>query len=107
MPVALQPPVPRPRLHGLLEQGARGPLTLLSAPAGWGKTVAVADWAKASGRGATVQRAGAEFRSMATSVFGAPDETTRASVASRGDGRTRALLAAPTDGVPGAQLPPW
>lgn len=40
-----------------------------------------ANRAKASGRGATVQRAGAEFRSMATSVFGAPDETTRASVA--------------------------
>ena len=37
--------VRRPRLQEHLELGAAGPLTLVSAPAGTGKTVAVAAWA--------------------------------------------------------------
>lgn len=36
--------VARPRLHDRIDQGARGPLTIVSAPAGTGKTVAVANW---------------------------------------------------------------
>ena len=37
--------VPRPRLLSLLQRGATQPLTLVSAPAGSGKTTLVADWA--------------------------------------------------------------
>jgi LuxR family maltose regulon positive regulatory protein len=37
--------VARPRLLALLEQGTRGPLTLVSAPAGSGKTTLLAAWA--------------------------------------------------------------
>lgn len=36
--------VPRPRLFHRLDRGARGPLTLVSAPTGFGKTTLVADW---------------------------------------------------------------
>ncbi len=39
------PHVSRPRLLALLEQGMRGPLTLVSAPAGSGKTTLLAEWA--------------------------------------------------------------
>jgi LuxR family maltose regulon positive regulatory protein len=39
------PHVVRPRLLALLEQGVRGPLTLVSAPAGSGKTTLLAAWA--------------------------------------------------------------
>jgi LuxR family maltose regulon positive regulatory protein len=39
------PHVARPRLLSLLEQGLRGPLTLVSAPAGSGKTTLLAAWA--------------------------------------------------------------
>ncbi|GAA1520994.1 LuxR C-terminal-related transcriptional regulator [Kribbella lupini] len=42
-----QPPltlVTRERLHTALDLGARGPLTLLVAPAGTGKTVLLSDW---------------------------------------------------------------
>src|SRR3954451_8307270 len=38
--------VVRGRLNDLLERGAQAPLTLVSAPAGTGKTVAVATWAR-------------------------------------------------------------
>jgi LuxR family transcriptional regulator, maltose regulon positive regulatory protein len=36
--------VPRPRLMAILEQGLRGPLTLISAPAGSGKTTLMGEW---------------------------------------------------------------
>jgi LuxR family maltose regulon positive regulatory protein len=36
--------VSRPRLVGILEKGLCGPLTLISAPAGSGKTTVMADW---------------------------------------------------------------
>ena len=36
--------VERTRLHDLLRQGCRLPLTLVVAPAGWGKSTLVADW---------------------------------------------------------------
>jgi len=36
--------VPRPALLGLLDQSQRFALTLVSAPAGWGKTVLLAAW---------------------------------------------------------------
>jgi LuxR family maltose regulon positive regulatory protein len=37
-------PVPRPRLLALLEAGTRGPLTVLAAPPGAGKTILLASW---------------------------------------------------------------
>ena len=36
--------VPRPRLFERLDQGARGPLTLVCAGAGYGKTTLVSAW---------------------------------------------------------------
>ncbi|MFF0879159.1 LuxR C-terminal-related transcriptional regulator [Micromonospora aurantiaca (nom. illeg.)] len=48
----LTPPVPpepvllRPRLLDRLEQGASGPVTLVCAPAGWGKTTLLSTWAQ-------------------------------------------------------------
>jgi len=42
--------VPRPRLAERLEAGVRGPLTLLSAPAGFGKSTLLSEWIHASGR---------------------------------------------------------
>ena len=38
------PTVQRERLHNLLRQGTMLPLTLIVAPAGWGKSTLVADW---------------------------------------------------------------
>jgi LuxR family maltose regulon positive regulatory protein len=38
--------VSRPRLVGQLDQGLVGPLTLICAPAGFGKTALLADWAR-------------------------------------------------------------
>lgn len=40
--------IPRPRLVERLNEGARGPLTLLAAPAGFGKTSLLAEWARQS-----------------------------------------------------------
>ncbi|GLV55259.1 hypothetical protein KDH_21060 [Dictyobacter sp. S3.2.2.5] len=37
-------PVERPRLFTFLTSGARGKLTLISAPAGWGKTILLSSW---------------------------------------------------------------
>ncbi|MEM6297011.1 MAG: LuxR C-terminal-related transcriptional regulator [Myxococcota bacterium] len=48
VPVTRAACVPRPRLQAQLERGLSGPLTLLSAPAGSGKTTLVATWLRAS-----------------------------------------------------------
>ncbi|HEY0510735.1 MAG TPA: LuxR C-terminal-related transcriptional regulator [Thermoanaerobaculia bacterium] len=42
--------VPRPRLTARLEAGAAGPLTLVSAPAGFGKSTLLSEWIHAGGR---------------------------------------------------------
>jgi LuxR family maltose regulon positive regulatory protein len=42
-------PVARRRLFGLLDEGTRGPLTLVAAPAGYGKTLLLASWAAGAG----------------------------------------------------------
>jgi LuxR family maltose regulon positive regulatory protein len=42
--------VPRPRLTARLEAGVAGPLTLVSAPAGFGKSTLLAEWIEAGGR---------------------------------------------------------
>ncbi|MBF9128949.1 helix-turn-helix transcriptional regulator [Plantactinospora sp. S1510] len=46
--------LPRPRLFDLLDAGVAGPLTLVSASAGWGKTVLLSSWYRA--RSATENR---------------------------------------------------
>ena len=40
--------VPRARLRGRLDEGVRGELTVVSAPAGFGKTTLIADWSRCS-----------------------------------------------------------
>lgn len=42
--------VPRTQVDALLDAGTRGPFTLVSAGAGWGKTLATAAWASGSPR---------------------------------------------------------
>ncbi len=42
--------VPRPRLETRLEEAVRGPLTLIVAPAGFGKTTLVSEWLMSTGR---------------------------------------------------------
>lgn len=47
------PPLPggyvaRPRLTEMIERGAQGPITLLSAPAGYGKTNLLIEWARST-----------------------------------------------------------
>ncbi len=44
VPTSLHPLIHRQRLHDLLHEGLRGPLTLLSAPAGYGKTSVLSEW---------------------------------------------------------------
>ena len=42
--------VPRPRLTERMEAGAAGPLTLVSAPAGFGKSTLLSEWIHDGGR---------------------------------------------------------
>jgi LuxR family maltose regulon positive regulatory protein len=46
--------VERPRLHSLLDDAVRGPLTLVTAPAGWGKTALLSCWLAAQRPGLPV-----------------------------------------------------
>ena len=48
-PVPRWRPVTRQRLLGLLDDGVRGPLTLLAAPPGYGKTILLTSWATGAG----------------------------------------------------------
>src|SRR4051812_44017986 len=58
--------VARPDLVARLDDAARGALTLIVAPAGWGKTVLAAQWARARERVAWVHVApGADLDSVA------------------------------------------
>ncbi|WP_435818504.1 LuxR C-terminal-related transcriptional regulator [Micromonospora lupini] len=41
-----EPVVARPRLLRRLDEGAAGPVTLVAAPAGWGKTTLLASWVR-------------------------------------------------------------
>jgi len=43
-PACSSPLIPRPRLTALLDVGLTGPLTLVSAPAGCGKTTLLSNW---------------------------------------------------------------
>jgi LuxR family transcriptional regulator, maltose regulon positive regulatory protein len=49
IPEPLAPLVQIERLNRILEEGTLGPVTLVSAPAGWGKTVAICSWLRRSG----------------------------------------------------------
>ena len=46
VPVASHPLIPRPRLFAILQEGLRYPLTLISTPAGFGKTMLLSAWAQ-------------------------------------------------------------
>jgi LuxR family transcriptional regulator, maltose regulon positive regulatory protein len=50
VPVPRWRPVARRRLFGLLDEGVKGPLTLLAAPAGYGKTLLLTTWTTTGGR---------------------------------------------------------
>jgi len=54
VPAAPGAVVARPRLAERLTAGVRGPVTLLSAPPGWGKTVLLSGWVDAGGAGTSV-----------------------------------------------------
>jgi LuxR family transcriptional regulator, maltose regulon positive regulatory protein len=47
VPVPRWAPVPRRRLYALLDEGTRGPVTLVAASAGYGKTLLLTSWALA------------------------------------------------------------
>ncbi|WFE94200.1 LuxR C-terminal-related transcriptional regulator [Micromonospora sp. WMMD987] len=47
-PALPEPMLWRPRLLGLLDEGVAGSLTLVRAPAGWGKTTLLTAWARGS-----------------------------------------------------------
>ncbi|MGC5309194.1 LuxR C-terminal-related transcriptional regulator [Micromonospora zamorensis] len=44
-----EPVVARPRLLRRLDEGSAGPVTLIAAPAGWGKTTLLASWVRLGG----------------------------------------------------------
>ncbi|MET8091421.1 LuxR C-terminal-related transcriptional regulator [Micromonospora sp. NPDC005220] len=44
-----EPVVARPRLLRRLDEGSAGPVTLVAAPAGWGKTTLLASWVRLGG----------------------------------------------------------
>ncbi|MGW5560642.1 LuxR C-terminal-related transcriptional regulator [Micromonospora sp. NPDC003944] len=44
-----EPVVARPRLLRRLDEGSAGPVTLVTAPAGWGKTTLLASWVRLGG----------------------------------------------------------
>jgi LuxR family maltose regulon positive regulatory protein len=46
LPTAAGPVIPRPRLHALLDKALEYPFTLISAPAGFGKTTLLSTWAR-------------------------------------------------------------
>src|SRR5262245_5322612 len=48
IPTTRSDAVPRPRLNALLDQGLAGKLTLIAAPAGFGKTTLIAAWLAAN-----------------------------------------------------------
>ncbi|SBT45582.1 LuxR family transcriptional regulator [Micromonospora auratinigra] len=48
-PAPPEPLLARPRLLDRLDRGLAGPVTLVSAPAGWGKTTLLAAWARHTG----------------------------------------------------------
>jgi LuxR family maltose regulon positive regulatory protein len=52
MPASRPDLVPRPRLAGRLDEGLARGLVLVCAPAGYGKTVLLADWARRGGHSA-------------------------------------------------------
>jgi LuxR family transcriptional regulator, maltose regulon positive regulatory protein len=58
MPASRPGQVLRPRLTARLDEGAARGLVLVCAPAGYGKTVLLADWARRGGRPGRVAVAG-------------------------------------------------
>ncbi|MFG3641761.1 LuxR C-terminal-related transcriptional regulator [Micromonospora sp. NPDC047762] len=53
-----EPVVARPRLLRRLDEGSAGPVTLVAAPAGWGKTTLLASWTRLGGAPPDVEPGG-------------------------------------------------
>ncbi len=78
--------IARPRLFDRLDAGAESPVTVLSASAGWGKTLLLTSWLRSRARGSapgawlTVGPAeddlGGFWRAVATALAGVADEAT-------------------------------
>lgn len=71
MPAPVAAEVPRPHLEALLDAGSRHRLTIVSAGPGWGKTTAVARWARRTLAG---DPAGRE-RALAWLTLGSSDDS--------------------------------
>jgi LuxR family maltose regulon positive regulatory protein len=69
VPAAPAGVVRRARLESLLDAGTQGPLTLVSAPAGTGKTVLVSSWASGLAAGRTLVWVSLRDASLGTGAF--------------------------------------
>ncbi|MGH2968475.1 MAG: LuxR C-terminal-related transcriptional regulator, partial [Solirubrobacteraceae bacterium] len=91
--------VERPRLFELLDRGAAGPVTLLPAPAGSGKTMLLASWLSSAELPGPVAWIGVERdESDATRFLSTVIEALRRSDAIAPGDPLAALVPAPMDG---------
>jgi LuxR family transcriptional regulator, maltose regulon positive regulatory protein len=91
--------VERPRLFALLDRGALGPVTLLSAPAGSGKTMLVSSWLRSAELPGTAAWVGVERdESDATRFWGTVMDALRRSGAIAPDDPLATLVPAPLGG---------
>ncbi len=86
--------VPRPALHSRLEAGLAGPLTVVTSPTGWGKTLGVASWA----RGPAAPRGLVWFGAGTAAAH--PDVFWELLLDALGEAGTTSLVSIPTLGTP-------
>ena len=91
--------VERPRLFALLERGALGPVTLITAPAGSGKTMLLSSWLRGAELPGPVAWVGVERdETDATHFWGMVMDALRRSGAIRPDDPAATLVPAPAGG---------
>ncbi|HEV2067355.1 MAG TPA: hypothetical protein VGR08_11020 [Thermomicrobiales bacterium] len=88
-------PVSRPRIVERLEEGTRGKLTVLSAPAGWGKSTALTEWASATDQDVAWLCLDDEDNNPTRFLRGLVSSIERLAPDSLGDVRTMLRLSAP------------